>query len=157
MANWQNQAVLTSEGRQLGECQIEAIRRKHLPHWDNIHLEIGGLAASIQSTIAEAIAFLNSEPYKHIRVFRTEFLAHSIIGPSNDRKRLLNEATEPTTKYLELIQAAKTTASIFDKSILHWEFSTEDSDGIFKIIKSYATMYWKVLPTLRDIEDTRNL
>ena len=132
---------------------IQDIRKRAHPDWTDPQLQIGTLEYEVDETIRLAMELLDSAEYKHCRSLRTERLAHFPDGPSRDRKKLLGEHVEPSTKYDDIDQLSIKTLAILDRMILHWEFHVENSQDTYELFRKYSLIFWNSLPYFSKIED----
>ena len=132
---------------------IQDIRKRAHPDWPDPRLQIGTLEHEIDETIRLAAELLASPEYRHCRSLRTERLAHFPDGPSRDRKKLLGEHVEPSTKYDDLNKLSIKTLAILDRMISHWEFHVENSQDTYELFRKYSLIFWDSLPYFSKVEN----
>jgi hypothetical protein len=133
--------------------EIEQIRLKSHPDWENASLQIGTLKDSITQTLDESSDFHASPEFANLRVFRTEKLSHSVHGESRDRRKFKMNGAELKLTYSDVISAARKTITVFDKICSHWKFHIENSFDTLNLETGYSRMFWRALGKLSEVED----
>jgi hypothetical protein len=133
--------------------ELEQLRKKCHPDWDDAWLQIGSLGSKVSKTLKKSNDFVSSKEFAHMRVFRTEQLAHSLDGISRDRRKFKMERQALSITYDGVISAAKSTIEIFDSLCSHWKFHIENSFDSVALHAGYSRMFWSTLGKLSEIED----